>query len=795
MIFILEKGFSLTLRLLIAFTILALPIFSGLVIYAKGVSKKNVLVINSYSEGLSWTQKENDGILDILAKSGELFNVSVEFMDWKTYPTEQNLQHLHKYMKYKYLQKQIDIIISTDDAALKFALDNRDELFDGAPVIFCGVNFAGVEALTSGKKDVTGVVEKVYAEGAIKAALSINPGLKDIYVIFDNSESGISTWKMTNEAAGKICPDIRLIPLNFGSYQEILNKVGQIGKDGIILITTYYSDEEGNVIGFEDFTEMVCKTSKVPAYHLYEFGLGYGAIGGSMVSGRVQGELAAKLALRVLNGDNISNIPVYKGKTAQYMFDYNVLERFKISLEHIPDGSIVINRPYSLFEENKNLFLSVTIIIILLTAFIAALLIYLKRIRKIKQELAKSHCDLSLLYEELTASDIELKRRFDELAEMQGNLVISEARYRQLYEKMLNGYVVFEPVMDYENKIKDIRFVEYNESYKLQMNTDIPITPGQTWIEVFGKVCGNQSIYLKVLRTGKTEQFEAYDNVTGQYYLMNAFKIDQNRIGVVFENITNYKLAIREVRKLNEDLEDRVRERTQELQSAVSQLESFTYTVSHDLKSPLRAVESYIKIITEDYARYINKDAARLLASIRDISKEMLEMIDKLLVYTTAARSELNYEEVNVEEVFRGCFNDMKAAYDSRDIELVIETGISNVMADKILLRQVINNILSNAIKFTKGREKARIRVGTTLTESEYIFYVKDNGVGFDMKYSEKLYGIFQRLHTGDEFEGSGIGLVTIKKIIEKHGGTTWIEGEQGVGAAIYFTIPYIMPY
>lgn len=788
---VVKKSFGVGLKLLL-FIILTLFIYPGFSTYASNLNKKNILIINSYSEGLSWTKNESDGILDTLDKAGEMFDISVEYMDWKTYPTGRNLQYLHNYMKYKYYQKKIDVIITTDDAALKFALDNREELFGSAPVVFCGVNPEGVKALADGKENVTGIVEEVDAEGTIKAALRINPELKDIYVVFDNSESGISTWELINKTASDVCPYIRLVPLNSGNYRDILNKVGDVGQEGIILITTYFSDTDGNSLGFESFTEMVCQTSKVPVYHLYEFGLGYGALGGSMLSGRIQGELAGKMALRVINGEKISDIPVYKDKTTQLMFDYKVLDSFNISSNRVPDKSIIINNPYSVFSENKNFFISAAIIIVLLCGFIIILLLYLIRINKIKQELADSNTELSQLYEELTASDEELRMQYDELTEIQKSLVQSETRYKQLYEKMLNGYVVFEPVLDYENKIQDIRFIEYNQSYLLQMKTSVSIVSGQTWTEVFANVNRNQSIYMRVLLTGETEQFEAYDAKDNQFFLVNAFKLNEKQIGVVFENITNYKLAIKEVRKLNEELEERVQERTQELQSAVLQLEAFTYTVSHDLKSPLRAVDSYIRIIMEDYGRSINRDAVEMLASVRNISKEMMDMINKLLLYTTASRSELNFEEVNTEDVFQACFTAMKAAYTGRNIDLIIETGLPNVIADRILFKQVINNILSNAFKFTKGCEKAQIRIGTTLTEKEYTFYVKDNGIGFDMSYSSKLYGIFQRLHTSDEFEGSGIGLVTIKKIIEKHGGSTWIEGAQGVGATIYFTIPYV---
>lgn len=788
---VLKKKTSL-LRYFIFLTIILILSFpSGLGVNAMEIKRNRVLILNSYSEGLSWSENQNDGILSKLEINGEFCEISVEYMDWKTYPTRENLLHLQSYLKYKYADKKLDLIITTDDAALKFALDNRNELFNSAPVIFCGVNNKGVEELTKGEKNVTGIVEELDAEGTISNALKMYPDLKKIYVIFDNSESGISTWEITLNAAEKVAPGVSLIPLNKGTYKDILTQVGQADKDSIILITTYYSDEEGTALGFENFSQIISDNSRVPVFHLYDFGLGHGAVGGSILSGKVQGELAGAIARRILNGENISDIPVSRAKTTVYMFDYIQLERFGISSDHIPKGSIIINKPYSLLETYKNIIITTVIIIVILTIFIFILLVYLRKIQLIKEELAKNNVELSQLYEELTASEEELRVQYDELSEVQKNLISSEERYRQLFEKMMNGYFVFEPVYDKDGRLQDMRFIEVNPSFKTQTNKSISDLPGKTWSEVFGLKNRNQVIYKRVLDTGQTEQFETFYPDSKIYYLVNAFKINNNQIGVVFENITNYKMAINEVRKLNEELEQRVKDRTRELLSVVSQLEAFTYTVSHDLKSPLRAVESYIRIIMEDYGKVINKDMAYMLSNVRNISKDMIEMISKLLQYSTASRSELNLEEINTEAKFVSCFNELKAADPERHIELIIETGLPNIMADRILFGQVITNILSNSFKFTKDRERAQIRVGSTLTENEYIFYVKDNGVGFDMAFSNKLFGIFQRLHTSDEFEGSGVGLVTVKKIIEKHGGKTWIQGEVDIGATIYFTVPF----
>jgi two-component system sensor histidine kinase/response regulator len=227
-----------------------------------------------------------------------------------------------------------------------------------------------------------------------------------------------------------------------------------------------------------------------------------------------------------------------------------------------------------------------------------------------------------------------------------------------------------------------------------------------------------------------------------------------------------------------------------ELQDMVNELESFSYTVSHDLKSPLRAIEGYSKILLEDQCSALNEDGNEMLSNIKNTCCDMIAMISKLLEYSTTAHLEICKEPVNISEMFNSAFSQLKSLYSERFIEFEFDTGMPPVLADPILIKEVIYNILSNAIKFTKNSEKALIVVGCKMGIGEYVFYVKDNGVGIDMEFSGKLFRIFQRLHSPDEFEGNGIGLATVRKIIKKHGGETWIEGKLNEGVTIYFTLP-----
>jgi signal transduction histidine kinase/ABC-type uncharacterized transport system substrate-binding protein len=751
---------------------------------------KKVLILHSYDEGFKWTSDQNHGILSKFNDLNEMFEIYIEYMDWKNYPGEENLRQFREKMAYKYASKDIDIIITTDDIALEFALDNRDELFSGAPVVFSGVNRKGAESIAGERTSVTGVIEEIDPAGTIQAALAVNPDIKEIYVLYDNTESGISTGEITIEAIHEIKPEIRVIPLNNMSMDEIYATVSNADDDSIVICGTYTQDKEGYITGLERMTRILCSKSRVPVYHLYDLGLGSGSIGGSMIIGRLQGEEAANLALRVLNGEDISKIHFVSKSTTRYMFDYKVLERFSVSTGFLPAGSELINHPNTYLKEHKNLIIYSSVVIVMLLIFITVLLFYLKRLRSMKKELSDNNIRLTGLYEDLTIASNKLKKQYDELTAVQNDLNSSEYRLELIFDKMINGFFIFEPVYNSSVKLTDIRFVKVTPGFFSNLGIPVQEITGKTWVEVFGWPNSALGYYQNLIDTGKAERFEIYSSHIKKYFLVEPFLISENQIGVMFENITEYKNAIKAVKQLNAELEKRVADRTAKLQEVLEELESFSYSVSHDMKSPLRAVDGYAGILLEDFGEKLDSDAVQMLKNISTISRESIDMINKILQYSKTSRAVLNREHVSFEEKIRYVFTEMEHAYPGRKAELVIETGLPEVCVDSVLFGQLLLNIMSNSFKFSQGRDKTVITVGCNITEDHYLFYIKDNGVGFDMKYSGKLFGLFQRLHTSDEFEGSGIGLVTVKKIIEKHGGRVWIQSRLGEGTTIFFTLP-----
>jgi len=389
---------------------------------------KHVLIVNSYHQGLAWTKDESDGIIDTLSQSGANLSIYVEYMDWKDIPTEENMEHFYEYMKYKYQGKNIDVIIATDDSALSFALNNRAELFSNAPVVFCGVNQQGAAELTRGGSNYTGVIEEIDPTETVKMALSINPSLRNIYILFDNSESGVSTGEIVIEKIEGM--KLNPIPLNKLTYEQLIRDVKSYDENSIILVTTYFSDVDGRIVEFDNVSREIGKNSSVPVYHLYEMGLDNGAFGGVMMSGRLQGENAAGLALRILGGEAADDIPVISPVTTRKVFDFQQLERFSVSIKDIPQDSEVLNKPFSFFGTYKAIVLSVLAVFIILLAFVFSLLYYISKIREMKRILSLNHEELSETYEELAASDEELQQQFDELSMVKDKLELSYERFR-----------------------------------------------------------------------------------------------------------------------------------------------------------------------------------------------------------------------------------------------------------------------------------------------------------------------------------------------------------------------------
>jgi len=360
---------------------------------------------------------------------------------------------------------------------------------------------------------------------------------------------------------------------------------------------------------------------------------------------------------------------------------------------------------------------------------------------------------------------------------------LSNLRFQKTLESMVEGCQIISPDWRYLFVNHAAAILNQHKKDELLGRTMMEISPGIEKTDLFSllQLCVDERVPQEMLKS-----YSFSDGSTRLYEL--SIQPAPDGILILSNDITDRIQAEEEIRTLNTELEGRVIERTAQLEAANRELEGFSYSVSHDLRAPLRAMSGFSNILTEEYGKQLPKEAQRYLGLIKDNSHKMGDLIDDLLLFSRTGKQALKIQKINYVEMVDQVLADLQAEQEGRGIEIVVGK-LSTCRADPTLIKQVLINLLSNAFKFTKDKKNARVEIGSKTVKGERVYFVKDNGVGFDMRYADKLFGVFQRLHSSAEFEGTGVGLAIVQRIITRHGGKVWAEGEVDKGAVFYFTI------
>jgi len=590
---------------------------------------KRILLLYSYHPTFITSDILLAGVRSVLAPHN--LTLDIEYMDSKRHSDERYMQQLLGILKEKIAQREpYDVIIVSDDNAFNFVVEFQKDIFNDVPIVFMAVNDMDNAIEMDGNPYITGVIEAITPEQTIKLAKKLHPQLKSITVIADDTLSGNADVEIVGRLYAKF-PDLLFNLLQLGNYSwdETAELLRQQHRDSVLLSLAAFRDRAGLVLSYEESIGLIVSNSPVPVYVLREHGVRVGAFGGNVVSFYEQGRQAALMAEKILKGTPVQDIKVLRNSPNQYMFDYPSLQRFSIDESLLPSGSVILNKPVTIFEQYSRYVWAAMVSIVVLVLFIIFLLFEINARRRVEAAL-KNHQD---------------------------------------------------------------------------------------------------------------------------------------------------------------HLEDLVKARTVALEAANKDLESFSYSVSHDLRAPLRGIDGFSQILIDDYREMLDAEGRQHLDHIRNGAQRMANLIDDILELSRVTRRTLEYEPLDLSDMAAEVVERLQKGNVDRQVEVHIEPGLQ-VKGDRHLIEIALQNLLDNAWKYTSKSPHARVEVGCQYNGAETVYYIRDNGAGFNMQYVNKLFKAFQRLHTVDDFPGTGIGLATVYRVIDRHGGRVWAEAELDKGATFYFTLP-----
>jgi len=598
-------------------------------------ARRHVLVLHSYGPDFVWTRSQQDGIDAVFGPLSAEYDLRIEYLDAIHNPGLLKGQLLLQLLQAKLASQTFQVVLTSDNAAFDFALEHRAELFPAAPIVFMGLN--GYEdSLLQGKSGITGVAEDGDMFGTLQVMLRLAPQTRRI--VFPGMADDLTYRGIRSTVINDLAALPARVEAEFREYPHVdalLEDIKNLPPDTALYTIGNMRTHDGVGISSQRAAELMSSTASVPLFTSWDFLVGHGALGGSVISGVEHGRLAAEIAVQVLHGVRPESIPVRRGAGKTLMFDHRQLVRFNIPLSQLPADAKIRFMPQSTLSISQE------------AAWIA----------------------------------------------------------------------------------------------------------GVSFVLLLGV---SASLVVAVLQRRRSEA---------------------------------------QVRALNQELEQRVAERTCALEQANKELESFAYSVSHDLRSPLRHIDGFLALLKERVDPALDEQSLHYMSTIADAARRMSTLIDDLLAFSRMGRQEMSKAPVNLNALVEDVIRSLAPEAAGRDIDWHI-AELPVVAGDRAMLRVVLFNLISNALKYTSKRPQARIEIGTQPGEdSTVVVFVRDNGAGFDMRFQDKLFGVFQRLHRADEFEGTGIGLANVARIVARHGGKVWAQGQVNEGATFYVSfLPLTQP-
>lgn len=714
---------------------------------------EGVLVIHSYHKGFTWTDNIDDGIHEALVKldgfkNKELFT---EYLDAKRNNDSIYFQQLVQLWKIKYHKVAIPVIITSDDIAFQLVMRYREEIFPESQIVFCGIN--NIDDYSSIIEDpmhsITGVVEDIDLLGTLKLALLLHSDTKHIYIINDNTPTGKANYNAFQLIKNRLPANVDYNFLSNFKMDAIDSILQKLPPQSVVFLLSYNQDSNGKYFSYEESGKIICNSTSLPVYVVWDFYLGTGVVGGLLVSGKAQGSKAAHMANEILLGTPAVGIPVVTKSPNRFMFDFKALKRFQINEKLLPEDSEISGKPQRTLEKYIIEIILVLITIILLIIAVLTLLYYNRKKTLAERSLVKSTNKLLTILE--TAKE--------GFFEMDGKQVVT--------------YVNPELCAMLETRKSLLENHSFHDIFRSNKysppESEFMKCYAGTAVSFEYKVGSKNGIYKDLVINLSPLFNEEKNNVEGLFGLVS--------------DITYLKTKELEILKAKEQAE-----KSDKLKSA------FLANMSHEIRTPMNAILGFTELLAEKdiseadrifYVDIIQRSGQNLLTLINDILD--LSKIE-------AGEIDIIIKPVNINSLLKNVYHTLRdygkmiqknhiyLSYQELPENLVIET-------DDFRLTQILLNLLNNAFKFT---EAGFIKFGCKqVSADELEFFVSDTGIGMP---KEMQLSIFERFHKIESlknqvYRGAGLGLAISKNLAELLGGSIFCNSDEGKGTIFYFSI------
>ena len=769
-------------------------------IFAQPNTIKKILVLHSYHQGLEWTDNVTYGIKQAFEDYDEEIELYFEYLDSKRYPDTLHFSLIQNYLRHREVQTRFDLIISVDDDALRFLIQNRQELYRDIPVVFCGVN----NGIHSARHDslITGIKERPDFLATLNLMHQLHPKVDDVYVVNDVRTTTAQLNRSILDSLQSKQP-FNLHYIDDVSLEQLADHIQKLPSNSLIFLLTFNKDNKKQFISFKEEVRLVAKNAKVPIYSNWSFFLNRGIVGGYLLSGERHGNRAAQIAIRVLQGEHPQDIGIKSSSEGEFQFDYNQLKKYNIDRKQLPESSVIINKPIDSYVFDK------TQIAIIIGVFLISSLVIIVLSRSIKKRI-KAEKEL-LVKQEYLAIAFEQQRLMAEIV----TYLNSTNDFTLVIDKVLNaiakttnigkvsvysftndemiGHIIGSHTSDQNSSIIEL---ERKNVFKIK--------------KIIDRILNNETIISADLSEFTKDEQEFYVSRGVKSVLLIPIKVTDKIIGVAgFAYPDHHKWDDDELRLLNTlvrmianawernfqmnqflDMEKQHAEaiRVMEQTSRLASIGVITGGITHEINQPLNA----IRITTDTMLRKAKKSngdlAAYMVRKLNAIS-EGTSRIDGIVknmrnYWVNPVPDAEEKEEIDLNDVLADALKLLKRQIRNHGIHLKVKPAIGNLnlKGNKIQLEQIVINLVVNAIQSLNEveREEKRILIRTHKRKTGIQLTVEDNGKGIEDAVGDQLFDPFYS--TKKKRGGSGLGLAIVRTFVLKMNGSIRFENIEGEG-------------